>query len=317
MEEVVAKDDVVPANNDSNCGGGLGNSRGVNQSQAQSLKKIELVQAAKHINIETIKTAAAVFRPSQTVVNTIISYVSVLCQISKRAILNVSPKTFPNCVRALEEAELIKQLTSEAGIYVDSVTEGEKAKLLKIKAKYLAGWDMKPYAFNDRYRSIRTILCFVLAICSYFDDEPETYTKPKMSRSALTKISPKAPEKGSAKSLAGNSHKSEAVSADNNNNVHKATSNTVPKSADHLAVPKQIDHSAVPKTADQPKNVKIKPTKPRVNRTASIGISKTGVTSKAYQTVQQKKGAPGRRNDEIVYGLLKVALRVCILGNRV
>ena len=138
-----------------------------------NLKKTELIHVVNLITVKTIKGIKSILRPPQSVVNIIISYVSILSLVDKKKLIITKNKTYANCLKALDKEDYIYQITLELIKYCESAGEDDKKRLKKIRAKYLAGWDMRPEAFSDKYYTARTILHFLILLCDYVDGTEE------------------------------------------------------------------------------------------------------------------------------------------------
>jgi hypothetical protein len=130
-------------------------------------RKSDLLRAINHVTVRTIQNISDTTKPTQAVINIMIAYLSILQNVEieryPQAIqhknrLKFLSKTYKNCIEMLKNTEMIYQLTYELISYATSANKEILKKLLKIRGKYLAGWDMKPSAFSDKNYSARTIL---------------------------------------------------------------------------------------------------------------------------------------------------------------
>jgi len=136
--------------------------------------KTNLIHAANQITARIIKSITSIINPPQSVVNIIISYVAVLCLIDQnKSLIEDKRKTYKNCLTALKNIERVQKITIAAIKFVDKLTENQKKKLRKLRNKYLAGWDMRPEAFSDKYYSARVILYFLLSLLDYHEEAEE------------------------------------------------------------------------------------------------------------------------------------------------
>jgi len=131
-----------------------------------SLRKTELIRATNQISLKTIKSLISTINPPQSIVNIVLAYVSVLVKFDKTSkLLKIKPKTYENCIKIIENSDLAYKITYETAKICDIFEKDDRQKLLKIKGKYLAGWDMRPSAFSDRYYAARTILQYLINLC--------------------------------------------------------------------------------------------------------------------------------------------------------
>ena len=151
-------------------------------------KHTEFIHATNLITVRTIKDLYAIEKPPQSVVNIIISYVSVLGLIDKSNKLIHKNKTYANCKKTLKNAEYIQKITLELIKYCEQITDEEKKKLNKIRNKYLVGSDMRPEAFSDKYYSARTILYFILSLCCYIGNDSPLSKRRNSSDSPTRKL---------------------------------------------------------------------------------------------------------------------------------
>eukprot|EP00826_Nyctotherus_ovalis_P051084 TRINITY_DN6365_c0_g2_i6.p1 TRINITY_DN6365_c0_g2~~TRINITY_DN6365_c0_g2_i6.p1 ORF type:complete len:460 (+),score=120.95 TRINITY_DN6365_c0_g2_i6:154-1533(+) len=137
--------------------------------------RANLIHAANQITSKIIKSITTILLPPQSVVNIIISYTAVLCLIDQsKSLIEDKRKTHKNCVTALQNIERVQKLTIAAIKFSDKLTDKEKKKLSKLKNKYLAGWDMRPEAFSDKYYSARVVLHFLVCLLECYEEKTRT-----------------------------------------------------------------------------------------------------------------------------------------------
>lgn len=137
--------------------------------------RANLIHAANQITPKIIKSITTILLPPQSVVNIVISYTAVLCLVDQsKSLIENKRKTHKNCVAALQNTERVQKLTIAAIRFSDKLTDNEKKKLTKLKNKYLAGWDMRPEAFSDKYYSARVILHFLTCLLECYEEKTRT-----------------------------------------------------------------------------------------------------------------------------------------------
>ena len=150
-------------------------------------KKAELIHSSNLITLRTIKDIISIIRPPQSIVNIVISYISMLAFVDIDGKIIRTNKTYDNCIKSLSNSDYAHKITMNLVNYCDKISDEDKEKLEKIRAKYLAGWDMRPEAFSDKYYSARIILNFMLVFCNYIQERDDSPRKSKDNSSSPTR----------------------------------------------------------------------------------------------------------------------------------
>lgn len=141
-------------------------------------KKELMKDAINQIDVLTIQNFITIESPPQSVVNILIAFVSLLQRVKPsscvehlefKAMLQKTEKTYKNCLFVLRKLQVVHDITHSLFQYAETANEKEMKEILKIKHKYLAGWDMKPAGFSDANYSSRAILLMILRVFDYFE----------------------------------------------------------------------------------------------------------------------------------------------------
>ena len=130
----------------------------------QNNDSIILKKSLSEIKGSTLKAIANLDKPSQSIINLMIAFSSIMQGVEsirwKKECdkLKSIEKTYNNCVEIFKNPEEILKLANEL---IDNITVSQAHRIIGIKEKYLAGSDMKPNLISSKYLAARKLLKFL------------------------------------------------------------------------------------------------------------------------------------------------------------
>eukprot|EP00826_Nyctotherus_ovalis_P057733 TRINITY_DN7901_c0_g1_i8.p1 TRINITY_DN7901_c0_g1~~TRINITY_DN7901_c0_g1_i8.p1 ORF type:complete len:313 (+),score=24.03 TRINITY_DN7901_c0_g1_i8:71-1009(+) len=144
--------------------------RGKNLADTFALKK-----SFDEVKASTLKAIASLDKPSQSIVNIMVAYISTMKVVEsakyKREYekLKTTPKTYENIVKLLKSPEDLLKLAKELINNIADITLPQASHIIDIKSKYLTGADMRPNLISNKYQAARKLLVFLEELFNFVE----------------------------------------------------------------------------------------------------------------------------------------------------